>query len=126
MPFGVPALADRQNPIGDRDVRSKFAVARHACHLPLRLCFVSIAPQLLRENVSEHWGGRLLENAETLSFPGAGVAREPAIQEHAPEKSMAWPVCMVSGPGPDGPSRNDGRLLQHPARLEAQHRLGED
>ena len=60
---------------------------------------------------------RLLKNAETLSFRGAGSAREPGTQEHGPEKSMAWPVFMVSGPGPDGPSRNDGRLFQHPASV---------
>src|SRR5207237_1860053 len=59
---------------------------------------------------------RLLKNAGTSSFRGAGSAREPGIQEHGPEKSIAWPVFMGSGPGPDGPSRNDTRGFQHPAR----------
>ena len=36
------------------------------------------------------------------SFRGAGVAREPGIQEHCLEKSMAWRVSMGSGPGPKG------------------------
>jgi hypothetical protein len=27
---------------------------------------------------------------------------------------MAWPVCMVFGPGPDGPPRNDTRVFQQP------------
>ena len=38
-------------------------------------------------------------------------------------KSMAWPVFMVSGPGPDGPSRNDARLFQHPAKLPTLPRI---
>jgi len=29
---------------------------------------------------------------------------------------MAWPVFMVSGPAPDGPSRNDTRVFQQPAK----------
>src|SRR5438270_6368824 len=59
---------------------------------------------------------RLRKNAGTLSFRGAGSAREPGIHEHGPEKSVVWPVFMGSGPGPDGPSRNDTRVFQHPAR----------
>src|SRR5580700_4013479 len=48
---------------------------------------------------------------EHLTFRGASSAREPRIQEHRPEKSVAWPVFMGSGPGPDWPSRNDTRVL---------------
>src|SRR6476646_6242176 len=32
---------------------------------------------------------------------------------------MAWPVFMVTGRGPDGPSRNDTRVFQQPANLTA-------
>ena len=58
---------------------------------------------------------RLRKNAGTPSFRGAVSAREPGIQEHGPEKSIAWPVFMGSGPGPDGPSRNDALVFQRPA-----------
>ena len=61
---------------------------------------------------------RLRKNAGTSSFRGAGSAREPGIQEHGPEKSIAWPVFMGSGPGPDGPSRKDTRVFQHPASAQ--------
>ena len=37
------------------------------------------------------------------------------IQKHGPAKSMAWPVFMAARPRPDGPSRNDTRVFQHPA-----------
>src|SRR3954467_10056440 len=62
-----------------------------------------------------HGFSRLGKNAGTSSFRGAGSAREPGIQEHGREKSMARPVFMGSGPGPDRPSRNDTRVFQHPA-----------
>ena len=58
---------------------------------------------------------RVRKNAGTSSFRGAGFACEPGTQEHGLEKSIAWPVFMGSGPGPDGPSRNDTRVFQHPA-----------
>src|SRR5690242_12529344 len=58
---------------------------------------------------------RLRKSAGTSSFRGAGVTRELGIQEHSREKSMHWPVFIGSGPGPDGPSRNDTRVFQHPA-----------
>jgi hypothetical protein len=77
-------------------------------------------PELLR-NVGDGRGqaaSRLLKNAETSSFRGAGSAREPGNQEHGPEKSIAWPVFMGSRPGPDGPSRNDARVFQHPASIK--------
>jgi hypothetical protein len=45
-----------------------------------------------------------------------GIAREPGTQEHGQDESMVWPVCMGSGPRPDGPSRNDTRVFQQPAR----------
>ncbi len=48
-------------------------------------------------------------NAEALSFRGAGFAREPEIHEHEPIKAVVRPVFLASGPGPEGPSRNDGR-----------------
>src|SRR6202011_3812740 len=67
---------------------------------------------------------RLRKNAGTSSFRSAGFAREPGIQEHGPEKSMDWPVFMVSGPGPDGPSRNDTRVFQQPVRFEVSVKLG--
>src|SRR5262249_38801248 len=38
-------------------------------------------------------------------------AREPGTQDHGPMKSVAWPVFMGSGPGPDGPPRNDTRVF---------------
>src|SRR5271169_2302570 len=57
---------------------------------------------------------RLRKNAGTSSFRGAGCAREPESQEHGPDKSIAWPVFMGSGPGPDGPSRNNTRVFQLP------------
>ena len=66
---------------------------------------------------------RLRKNAGTSSFRGAGFAREPGIQEHGSKKSMAWPVFMVSGPGHDGPSRNDARLFQHLAKLPTLPRI---
>jgi hypothetical protein len=54
---------------------------------------------------------RCLKGAMTSSFRGAGEAREPGIQKHGPEKSMARPVFMDSGSGPEGPSRNDTRVF---------------
>jgi hypothetical protein len=30
---------------------------------------------------------------------------------------MAWPVFLGSGPGPEGPSRNDSGVFPQPARL---------
>src|SRR5262249_51385531 len=51
-----------------------------------------------------------------LSFRGAGIAREPGTQEHGLERTMVWPVFVGSGPDPGGPSRNDTRFFQHPAR----------
>jgi hypothetical protein len=42
-------------------------------------------------------------------------AREPGIQEHRLQKSWAWPMFMGSGPGPEGPSRNDSRVFPPPA-----------
>src|SRR5205814_5364414 len=36
MPLGVPALADWEYPLGDRDVRSEIAVACHSRYLPRR------------------------------------------------------------------------------------------
>ena len=35
-------------------------------------------------------------------IPGAGVAREPGIYEHRPERFEDWHVFMASGPGPAG------------------------
>jgi hypothetical protein len=56
--------------------------------------------------------GRLDRDSKaTSSFRGAGFAREPGIQEYGPEKSIAWPVFMGSGPAPYGPSRNDTRVF---------------
>jgi hypothetical protein len=61
--------------------------------------------------------GRLDRDSKaTSSFRGAGFAREPGIQEYGPEKSIAWPVFMGSGPAPYGPSRNDTRVFQRPVR----------
>jgi hypothetical protein len=60
---------------------------------------------------------RLRKNAGTPSFRSAGSAREPGIQEHGPEKSMAWPVFLGSGPAPDGSSRNDTRVFQCPVKF---------
>src|ERR1700736_1227536 len=37
---------------------------------------------------------------------------------------MDWPVFMVSGPGPDGPSRNDTRVFPQPVRFEVSAKLG--
>ena len=56
---------------------------------------------------------QVLKNAERSSFRGAGFARGPGIQEHGPDTPMAWLVFIVSGPGPDGPSRNDARLFSN-------------
>jgi hypothetical protein len=58
------------------------------------------------------------KNTGTPSSRGAGFAREPGIQEHGREKSIAWPVFTGSGPAPDGASRNDTRVFQHPASAQ--------
>src|SRR5690242_21928725 len=49
------------------------------------------------------WHSDAVRGPSTPSFRGAGFAREPGTQEHGPVKSMAWPVFLGSGPGPDGP-----------------------
>ena len=49
----------------------------------------------------------LRKHAGPSSFRGAGFAREPGIEAHRPKKSVVSPLFMDSGPGPDGPSRND-------------------
>ena len=59
---------------------------------------------------------RVRKNARRLSFRSAGFARESGIHEHEVVKSMAWPVFLDSGPGPEGPSRNDGRAFPHSAK----------
>jgi hypothetical protein len=41
------------------------------------------------------------------SFRGAGFAREPGTQELRPARIGVKLVFMASGPGPQGPSRND-------------------
>jgi hypothetical protein len=45
---------------------------------------------------------RVLKKAGTSSFRGAGSAREPGIQEHGPEKSMACLCSWVPGPALTG------------------------
>ncbi len=64
-----------------------------------------------------HSGGAVDPRAISLARPSrrasdgrsrhAARGRELGIHKQRPEKSMAWPVFMVSGPGPHGPSRND-------------------
>src|SRR5260370_22409020 len=46
------------------------------------------------------------------SFRGAGFAREPGSREHGLTKPRRRPVFMASGPGPYGPSRNDGLTIE--------------
>ena len=60
---------------------------------------------------------RLRKNSGISSSRGAGLARELGIHEHGIAKSMARPVFLDSGPGPEGPSRNDSRVFPHPAHM---------
>src|SRR5215471_11352241 len=79
----------------------------------LRLCAPISRPlplQRKRKIVSEPLKANMRAgcgNAGMSSFRGEGIVREPGIPEHGHGKLVGWPVFMPSGPGPDGPSRND-------------------
>ena len=88
------------------------------------------ASQVTSDRWGEDWllyfdqspaSSRLWKKAEPSSFRSAGFAREPGSHEHRFLKSMAWPVFLGSGPGPEGPSRNDSEVFPHPARRAAGH-----
>src|SRR5438270_5570199 len=59
---------------------------------------------------------RMRKTAGSLSFRGAGFAREPGIHGHQLQTSRASPVFMDSGLGPGGPPRKDSRVFRHSSK----------
>jgi hypothetical protein len=54
------------------------------------------------------------EECRNIVIPGRGSAREPGKPGTRNKEINRLTVFMGSGPGPDGPSRNDMRVFQHP------------
>jgi hypothetical protein len=51
------------------------------------------------------------EKCRNIVIPGRGLCRRARNLGTRTREIMAWPVFMVSGPAPDGPSRNDTRVF---------------